>query len=211
MALGNKDVGPEKSTGMTYKGKEITLTKTRGRPYNGMVQMGINRGIYPDEKYLEAATLYAITGTLETIERLTGIPVSTLRKWTREERFKEIVREVRQENNEKIDAKFTQIIEKSCDLILDRLEHGDHVWDTKRGELIRKPVGAKDLSLVTAINIDKRQLIRGEPTQRVEQVNEDTRLEKLAAQFSKIANQFKDAPKLTPVIDVEVVRNEEGS
>jgi len=210
MAFEGKDAGPEKKTGFTHKGREIILSKTRGRPFSGLVKKGMERGMWPEEKYIEAATLFACVGNLQRVSELTGIATKTLRGWTREQRFKDLLKEIRSENNEKIDAKFTEIIEKSADLILDRLEHGDYRWDTRSQQTVRVPVGAKDLSLVTAINIDKRQLIRGEPTSRTEQISEPDRLDKLAKQFESIANKFKNAPKLTPVIDVEFKELEGG-
>jgi hypothetical protein len=209
MSFGS-DLGPERSTGFTHKGREITLSKSRGRPFNGLIKKGMERGIYPDQKYIEAATLYAVTGSFKRVSELTDVPAGTIRAWTQEARFKDLLREIRQENNEVIDAKFTEIVEKSCDLILDRFENGDHVWDAKSGQLIRRPINAKDLSQIGANTLTKRQLIRGEPTARVEQVSEDTRLERLAEQFTKIANQFKEAPKLEPVIDVESTKVIEG-
>lgn len=203
MAFEGKDVSPEKKTGFTRKGREIILSKTRGRPFSGLVKKGMERGMYPEDKYIEAATLFACTGSVPRVSELTNIPAGTISKWIKEQRFKDLLKEIRSENNEKIDAKFTEIIEKSADLILDRLENGDFRWDTRSGKTVRVPVGAKDLSLVTAINIDKRQLIRGEPTSRTEQISEPDRLDKLAKQFESIANKFKNAPVLTPVIDVE--------
>ena len=211
MAFQGNDVGPAKRTGYTYKQKEIILSKSRGRPVSGLVKMGMERGIYPDAKYIEVVGLFACTGNVARVSELAGVPEGTVRKWTKEPRFRELLKEIREENNEKIDAKFTEIIEKAADLIIDRLENGDFHWDVKNSELVRKPISAKDLSLVTAINMDKRQLIRGEPTSRVEQISEPQRLEKLAEQFSKLANQFKNAPKLEPIIDVESEVIEETS
>lgn len=208
MAFKGSDVGPDKQTGFTYKGREVLLSKSRGRPFTGLVAKGMERGIYPENKYLEAVSLFACTGSVGKVAELTKIPEHTIRRWSKEQKFKDILREIREENNEKIDAKFTEIIEKAADLVLDRLENGDFHWDNKNSELVRRPISAKDLSLVTAINMDKRQLIRGEPTSRTETVSVDQRLGNLAEQFTKLANQFKHAPKLEPVIDVEYSKEE---
>jgi transposase-like protein len=212
MAFAGKDVAPEKKTGFTFKGKEIVLSKTRGRPFSGLVKKGMEKGIYPEEKRIEAVALYAATGSFERVSDLSGVPVGTLKSWRKAEWFQELLREIRQENNEKIDSKFTDIIEGALEQLEDRIVNGDWV-QTSKGELLRKPVGAKDLSLVAAINVDKRQLLRGEATSRTESVGKSDekqigRLEKLAETFENLA-KFGRQPRTleTNVETVEVIED----
>lgn len=204
MALGSKkNVGKDKHTGFTFRGQEIVLAKEHGPKHTGLVRMGIARGIYPEEKKIEAVTLYAATGHFGRTSDISGIPEDTLRKWRKQEWFQALLIEIRTENNEKLDSKFTEIVERSLDQLVDRVEKGDyHVL--RDGSLVRKPISAKDLSLVAAINVDKRQLLRGEPTSRSESVGSVEekavgRLEKLAETFENLA-RFGRQPK---VIDVE--------
>lgn len=195
-----KHVGPDKHTGYTYKGKEIVLCKKNGHPMTG-IQTRV--GYYPEEVRVKAATLYAVTGNASAVGELTDVPAATVRAWTREEWFKVLLDEIRAENDQLIDVKTTEIVHSALDQIGDRIKNGDHVV-LRNGEVIRKPVGAKDLSLVTAINIDKRQLLRGKPTSRSEQVNTkttDEKLAELARSFKQIAN--KVPPKELEITDVE--------
>jgi transposase-like protein len=206
LAFNGKDAGQDKHTGFTFNGKEIILSKTRGRPFTGLVKKGMERGIYPEEKRIEAVALYAATGNFQRVEELSGVPVQSLKNWRKQEWFRELLREIREENNEKIDAKFTEIIEGALEQLGDRIANGDWVV-TARGQLVRKPVNAKDLSLVGAINIDKRQLLRGEATSRSETIGDKStekqvnRLEKLAETFENLA-RFGRKPK---TIEGEVV------
>jgi hypothetical protein len=181
----------DRHTGLTFRGKEIVLSKKTGPKKGGLVGKGIQKGMYPDEMKLKAVTVYAATGNIEKVSEISGVPYHTVRAWRNSEWFQGLLREVWQENNEKIDAKFTAIVEKSLDEVLDRLENGD-VRLSKDGKVVRVPISAKDLSLVSAINVDKRQLLRGLPTSRSESVDSASsrtvdRLEKLAETFESLA------------------------
>jgi len=160
------------------------------------------KGIYPEQKRIEAATLYAATGSPETVSELSSVPVNTVKKWRKEDWFIDILKEIRNENNDAIDAKFTEIVEHALDAVKDRLLNGDFV-QTAKGELIRKPIPAKDLGYLLAVHIDKRQTIRGEPVARTEVLEklpekQLDRLEKLAETFENLA-RFGRKPKIIDI------------
>lgn len=207
MAFKGEDCGPEKKTGLTYKGKEIILSKTRGRPVTGLVAKGMEKGIYPEQKKVEAASMYAVLGSMPKVAELTGLPEATIRSWRRQEWFQLILKEVWSENNELLNTKLTKSIQKAQDLLDDRLENGD-TKVLKDGTLVRVPISGKDLSLITAINFDKRQILRGEPTSRSEQVSSGdkqlTRLEQLAETFETLASQ-KRIPVVVEAEDAVIV------
>ena len=205
MAFAGKDCGPDKHTGFTYKGREIILSKTRGRPMHPHWK----KGYYTDKERIEAVALYAATGSYPRVAELTGIGVGSLRKWSKEDWFGALLDEIRAENDQAIDAKFNNIIGTALDKLADRVENGDFVL-TKDGELVRKPVGARDLSIVTAINIDKRQLLRGKPTSRTESIanqSVEQRLLTLANEFKKLTGR---KPKPPEIIDVVPITEEEN-
>jgi hypothetical protein len=195
----DKRVTAEKNTGFTFRGQPITLSKTMGRPYKGLVAKGMQKGMYPEKKKIEVVTIYAATGDAKRASDLTKVPESTIKAWRKQEWFHDLLNEIREENNERIDAMFTNIVERSLEQVQDRIENGDFAVHPKTGELIRKPVGVRDLSLVSAINIDKRQLLRGLPTSRTESVNAPNKLEQLADAFIKLANTKRNEK----VIDIE--------
>ena len=204
MALSNAPKYGGTPTGYTFRGKEIIIAKQRGRPVGGLVKKGMEKGIFPDEKKIEVVTLYAALGSAEKVGELSKVNPSTIRQWRKEQWFQDLMKEVWDENNEKIDAKFTAIVEKSLDQVLDRLDNGD-VRVLKDGTTVRVPVSAKDLSLVSAINVDKRQLLRGLPTTRSESVGavgaqSMDRLERLAETFENLARFGR---KETQTLDIE--------
>lgn len=203
MALQDPDsksvLDEDKKTGFTYQGQEIVLSKTRGRPMNA------GKGIYglPDTKRIEVATLYACLGNVNRVAELAGVSSSTVREWRKEEWFVKLLDEIRNENNDKIDVKFTETIGTALDLIGERLENGDS-YVTKTGEIIKVPVKIRDLALVAAINIDKRQILRNKPTaitqQQVTPVVD--KLDELAKAFTALANK-KEIVVPQEIVDVE--------
>ena len=201
MAFAGNDCHPDKKTGYTYKGREIVLSKTRGRP---LINQHWRQGFYTDKKRIEVVTLFAALGSCDRVGALACIPASTVRGWTRQDWFKDLLDEIRAENDHKIDAKFNEIIDLSLDQLKDRVENGDHVL-TKDGDLVRKPMSGKDLSLTTAINIDKRQLLRNREVIKKEEKTNQTITEKL----TELANAFKQLSgremRKPDIIDAEVI------
>lgn len=193
------DTVPERRTGFTFRGNEIVLSKTRGHPMTGIEK---RKGYYPDDKRIEVVTLWACLGNPDRCSELSKVPPGTIRDWSRQEWFKDLLEEIRNENNEKLDAKFTEIAEKTQDCILDRLENGDFVL-SRDGELHRKPINAKDLAIVGAVTIDKRQIIRNKPTSITQtntsgELSED-KLHKLAQTFLSLVNKKELNPDVVTV------------
>jgi len=146
-------------------------------------------GTYSAFDRLDALTAFATTGRMAEVERLVPqVKPSTLSQWkNNSEWWKPALRRVREMLDEEFDARLTSIMHRSLDAMDERLEKGDeHV--TKDGEVIRRKVSFRDLSVGgVAVPYDKRALNRGEPTQRIEQTSDASRLEKLKQQFKEIA------------------------
>lgn len=188
----------EAKTGFTYKGEEIVLSKTRGRPMNE------GKGIFglSDTKRIEVATLYAVLGQIDKVAELAQVSTQTVRKWRKEQWFLELLEDIRNENNDKIDVKFTETIHRSLDLIGERLEKGD-AYVTKTGEIIQVPIKIRDLALVAAINIDKRQILRNKPTRITQEATPVLdKLDKLAEAFTALANK-------KPILSTHIIEDAE--
>lgn len=194
-------VGPDKLTGFTFKGNEVVLSKTLGRP---LTRKHWRKGFYTDQERIRVATLYAVTGSMTRVSELTGVPTYTIKSWTRQEWFRTLLDDIRAENDAKIEAIQNEIIFKSAELIRERLENGDpHV--TRDGEIIYKPVSYRDLNIGQAIGIDKREILRNRPKeqakeQAVKSINE--KLDDLAKSFKRIAAR---PPGEGEVVDAEVI------
>ena len=215
---GANDCKPDKHTGLTYKGREIILIKERGHPKVGLVAMGLTKGLYPPEKVVEAATIYAVTGNLQKTSELVKVPLKDLRKLTKTDDFLLVLREVREENSEYFDIKMSSVIKKALEKLESAIDDGDSVLN-KHGEVVQLPVKAKDLAFISSITFDKLQLQRGKPTSLTG--NTDTaRLEKLAMKFIELAqrtNQIRtpitieaETPEYAPSPRTEIEERSKG-
>lgn len=186
-----------RQTGYTLHGKEIVLKQNSGRPHN------YGKGILPlpAPKQLEVAGFFAVTGSFEKTAELAKTTPAQVRKWRKEPWFQELLDEVREENDDRVDAKFTEALDIALDLIKDRMVNGDfHVL--RDGSQIRKPVNLKDLTISEAIIVDKRQILRKKPTSITEtQTSSEHVLEKLANTFIELAQNKKKTKEV--IEDVE--------
>jgi len=168
------------------------------------------RNRYSDTKKMEVVCCFAVCGNSKQASEITKVPEATIRTWKQTEWWYEILSRIQAEEDEELDTKLTKLLNKAVAHVNDRLDEGDWVYNAKLDKLIRKPINAKDAAIVTAITIDKRQLLRGQPTSRVEKVSQSERLTKLAEQFAKfsLAKEVSSTAELVE-IEEEVVSEEE--
>lgn len=172
------------------------------------------RDRYSDKEKMEAACYYATTGNSRRTSEMTKIPEGTIRAWKTTEWWAEIQARIIKEQDEELSSNLTKLIDKAVGEINDRLTDGDYVYNPKLDKLVRKPINAKDLAVVAAITVDKRQLLRGQPTSRTETVSENERLKRLMTEFKKFANaeevvqdnslEEKDIIDVEPVLESDV-------
>jgi hypothetical protein len=170
------------------KNSQIVKGKVRG-----------NRKFFTDKEKMEAACAFAVTGNSRRTAEITKIAECTIRAWKQTEWWNEIQSKIVKEQDEELDTKLTKLVDKAVDQVNDRLDSGDYLYDAKNQKMVRKPINGKDLAIITAITVDKRQLLRGLPTSRTEKVSQDERLLKLAEQFKS----FVGARDITPFVEVE--------
>lgn len=163
------------------------------------------RDHYTEKEKLNAVCVFAVAGNSRRVAEITSIPESTIRVWKTTEWWNEAMGRIITEQDEELGSKLTKLVDKAVDAVNDRLENGNYVYNTKLDKLIRKPVDAKELAIVTAISIDKRQLLRGQPTSRTEHISQDERLKKLSDQFRNFAN----AKEVVQESIVEQIENED--
>lgn len=154
---------------------------------------------WPEKKRIEVATAHVMGLTGPQIAVATGVPANTIRQWRMQDWFKDLVEEIQREDDYQADAKLTKIVSKSLDVIVDRLENGDFMYDPKEGDFKRKPLAARDVVKVADIMYDKRNLLRGKPTTISGKDQVSDRLMKLAEQFAQFAR--------ARTIDAEVIPN----
>lgn len=155
---------------------------------------------WSDQKRVEAATADAMGLKAPMIAAATGIPLETIRDWRTREWYKDLVDEIQREEDHALDGKLSKLIDKSTEVILDRLERGDFMFDPKSGDFKRRPVYMKDAAKVTTEIINRRNLLRGKPTSISSKEAIGDRLAKLAEQFSALTKAREEK-----VVEGEVV------
>jgi len=183
-----KNIIPEKQSGYFFTEedgttKEIILGRRRGRP----PKPKSNPSWYPQDKKVEACTLYAVYGSIDEVSKYTDVPPATLRTWKNESWWSDITKQVYVESNEGLTAKISNTLDKTLDLLRDRLENGDEKVNGRTGELIRAPIEAKVLTGLFHSLAVQRRLGRGEPTSIKSSIATDDRLKQLSDAFERFS------------------------
>ena len=160
------------------------------------------------EKKAAAVTAYIALGNSELVEAITKIPSATIRAWRRMEWWKELEGVLREEEHSTLDSKLRRVVEKSLELVMDRLENGDFVFDQQSGQVVRKPVNLRDVHKVSTETIDRREILKRFSVKAIEKPSLENHIKELAAQFEQFTKSLR-RPREVDVIDVEVITDAE--
>ena len=196
MAWVTKNTGIAKRSGYFYGGREIALSQQDGRPLKTKRN---NQEWWPESKKIEAATVYTVTRNFDKTKELTGVPRYVLKKWADQAWWVETMNKVVKGRNDALDAKITEVLDKTVDLISDRLDNGETHYNHKTETTYKLPLKAKEAAQVTSVLFDKRQLIRGEATSRTESVSSEQKLLALKENFEKLARSKLINPGSEPI------------
>jgi len=144
---------------------------------------------WSDKKRIEVVTTWLALGNIVLTSGCTNVPEGTIRQWRTQPWWKEIEISVQTETDQQLDTKLSKRIDKALDVIWDRLENGDFLYDPKTGTFIRKPVGMKDTNKVMVDMVDKRLLLRKQPKDAQSQEAVADILKNLAKEFEQMAKK----------------------
>lgn len=195
------DISDDKRTGYFYQGKEIIAGKSRG-PKPKYIR---NPKFYAQYMKVDAATLYAVYGDVEQTAELAKVPVSVIRGWKQEPWWIEIQKQVYAEQNEKLAARISSVLDKTITHLEDRLENGDEILNVRTGEIVSKKVDASVLAKMFENMAHQRRVTRGEPTSISAKIGVQDRLGELEKAFLKFANakELKDETEIREVPEEE--------
>lgn len=162
-----------------------------------------SRAHWSDSQKLECVKIYLMTGNLVLTASTLKIPHDTVKTWKKSEWWKTIEQELMVQEDLQLGDRLKKIINRSYDIIEDRMESGDFVYDQKTGEMRRKPVNMKDAHKV-GLDLQERrdELVRRHiegdtvTTDKIEKTLAD-----LAQRFEDIANGVNKKPSIE-VVDV---------
>lgn len=117
------------------------------------------------------------------VEAVTGVPRQTIRIWKMQQWWKDLEKEILQDEEQELDAKLSKIIDKSLDAVTERIQNGEFILDSRTGTIKRVPVRLRDVHKVAIDLVDKRNLIRGKPTSITERISTEDVIRKLAEEF----------------------------
>ena len=174
-------------------GKFVYVKAKKTLPHQG--------GHWSEKKKYEAVCLWVSGLNLREVSLQLNVPYDTLGKWRASSWWNDIVKDLQSEDKQKTDAKLTKILDKTLDTIMDRLEEGEYIYDQKTGKVKRTPVKLRDATVAMNTVLDKRQLIRREPTKIVEQSNTTQQLQNLAEQFAAFVTGQVKKEKLENIVN----------
>lgn len=162
--------------------------------------------MWSEKKRLEVLTTFLATGSQAYTAAITGVPEETVRSWRKSDWWAERTKELQTENNIVLDQKLTKVMDKALDAVMDRLENGEYIVDSRTGEIKRVHAKLRDVQKVAADMIDKKQLLdkvhKGKEQAEKQQITAD-HLVMLAREFAKFATgkEHKDANDVKTVIE----------
>lgn len=162
---------------------------------------------YSDPQKIEAVTTYLMVGSLTMVASMLKIGINTLKFWKKSEWWKEIEQELRVQEDLQLSKRLQKIVTKTLDVVEDRLESGDFVYDQKSGKMRRKPVNMRDAARVMMDLSDKREILidRHISNESITQDKIENTLKDLADKFAQIASQVtaKAPVEVTDVLFVD--------
>jgi hypothetical protein len=144
---------------------------------------------WSEGKRLEVVTTWLVLGKIPLVSATTGVPEGTIRQWRTQPWWKDLEISVQTESDQELDTKLAKRIDKALDLVMDRLDNGDYLYDPKTSTIVRKPVSMKDTWKVSTEMIDKRLLIRKQPKELQNQAAIGDILKNLAKEFADMAKK----------------------
>jgi len=172
--------------------EDIDDVRIPGKNYSRAVQA------YPESTKLEAVKLWMVIGNLRQVAAAMDLNFTTVRTWRYSEWWENMVQEIRSEDHIKLSNKLKKVAQKAIEVMGDRLENGDYIYDQKTGSIIRKEVNLRDATLAFNSIHDRELKLEAKPQDEAQQKAIVDRLAALASKFEEIAN--KRVVQVTDVI-----------
>jgi hypothetical protein len=102
-----------------------------------------------------------------------------MRVWHTQDWWKEIEDDLKSQKKHKLSGQLVKLKDKAIEVVEDRLVNGDFYYDQKKGEMLRKPVGADTAANIMRTTLDKHL-----------QMEEMALLEKKVATEEKITDRL---------------------
>ena len=150
---------------------------------------------WSDKSKIKLVQEWLRTGNLTSACKTIRIPYNTALEWKRTEWWKELSDKYREEMDIRLSSKIDTIVEHAVDEILERIENGEHILDSKTGDVIRIPAKARDLATITKFLTDRQDiLIKRKKIENTDTATIKDKLSDLAAHFASFVKQTNVKP-----------------
>lgn len=175
------------------------LILTNGGKHPKDVRVGMER--YSDEKKLEVVTIYLSTQSRQETSNISGVPLQTINSWMKSKWWDSACSKVRTLDKSKKLAKISRIVNQALDMVADRIENGDYIYDQKTGEVRRMPMSAKNAISASSVMIDRFLLLNKSFEDIQDKKDTNEKLSQLADAFTQFAQGKKPefGPKPDPI------------
>jgi len=130
---------------------------------------------------------YNLTDNVKASAREAGVVYESARTWINKPYAAKIIALCKVEAQKTLDRSLTGLITRVILSMEERLDQGDY---NNQGKRI--PIQMDKLLKALSVLYDKRALIRGEPTSRVERVSTEQRLRKLSKRFEALPKKTQE-------------------
>lgn len=165
------------------------------------------------EKKIEVVTMWLAIGNLRLVSAATGVDYGLIRSWKLLPWWADLVAEIRASRDILVDNKLSKIVDKTLNLVEDRIDNGDIVYDRKSQEIVRKPLSAavahkigNDL-ISRQIDISQKR-VDETAVQKTEKIEDTLRL--LAIEFARFNTRRTIDVEVKDVSDAEFTRKTEA-
>lgn len=159
------------------------------------------QGTWAPEKKIEVVTKWLAIGNMRQVAEDCGVSYTLCREWKTMPWWKEVEQEVRNSRRFTTDTKLSKIVDKSLELLQDRLENGDFVLNQKTGEVFRKPINVRDANKVAA-----DMLTRQNANEKLQvNVQDSNQKQTIQDQLAMLAKAFAEFNGKAPIEVVEMV------
>lgn len=110
----------------------------------------------PANKRKDVVTKYVTYGNIRRVASECGVQAETIYDWMKEDWWRDLEAEVRSGIKAELMGKMHGIVHKALDILEDRLENGDVVLNVKTGEVVRRPVPARDVQRIATEVLGKK-------------------------------------------------------
>lgn len=107
---------------------------------------------------------YVVSGNVVRVSESVNIPRQTVQDWVKSEWGIDLIRTIRHEKQDELIAGYTNIIDGALQSVTERLTTGDYAGLDANGDMLYKPISARDSILIAAVSTDKMRLLSNQAT-----------------------------------------------